>query len=245
MSLLSRKPTPWLGVALALLVIGAGPFAAAQSSSDNYQVNEYFFGSGGELEAGSDNYRARQSAGELVVGNSGSPNYQFQGGFTTTDEPLLEVFVDGGTYDMGVLDAAVVHGTSATFSVRSYLSGGYTVALRGDPPAYEGHTLPPMTALATSSPGTEQFGVNLTANSSPALGADPVQYPDGTFSFGEVVAGYDTSDMFKFVDGDTIAFSLASTGQTAYTLSMIANIAPNTPAGQYAGRLDVIVAPTF
>lgn len=233
------------GAAAVLLAFAAGPLASAQSSSDNYQINEFFFGGGGELDAASGNYRAKQSAGELVVGNSGSANYQFQGGFNTSDEPLLEVFVDGGTYDMGVLDAAVVHSAAAIFSVRNYLSSGYEIILSGQPPDYQGHALSPMAALAASNPGTEQFGVNLAANTNPAVGADPVQYPDNTFSFGSAVAGYDTPDMFKFADGGTVAFSPASTGQTTYTLSMIANITKTTPAGQYTGHLNVIVTPTF
>ena len=235
----------FLAVTLTALVFAAGSIAAAQSSSDNYQVNEYFFGAGGELDAESENFRARQSLGEMVVGNAGSENYQFHGGFTTTDEPMLEVFAEGEEYDMGVLDAAVVRSTQATFAVRNYLSEGYVVHLRGDPPTYQTHTLEPMEVLAASEPGTEQFGVNLTENTDPPIGADPVQFPDETFSFGEVMAGYDTPDMYKFEDGDIIAFSEKSTGQTTYTLSMIANITPDTPAGQYTGAFVVVVAATF
>ena len=235
----------FLAVTLAALVFVAGPIAFAQSSSDNYQVNEYFFGSGGELDAESDNFRARQSLGEMVVGNAGSENYQFHGGFTTTDEPMLEVFVEGDDYDMGVLDAAVVRSTQASFSIRNYLSEGYVVHLRGDPPTYQTHTLEPMGSLDVSEPGTEQFGVNLVENTDPPIGADPVHFPDETFSAGAVMFGYDTPDMYQFTDGDIVAFSPESTGQTAFTLSMIANITPDTPAGQYTGELDVVVVPMF
>lgn len=231
---------------ISLLAVGvAGPLASAQSTSTDYQVNEYYFGTGGELEASSTDYKARQSAGEMAIGRSASGDYQFQGGFNTTDVPLLEVAVDGGEYDLGVLDAATVRSVSATFTIRNYLSSGYVVTLSGAPPTYETHTLNAMSSLAVSDPGTEQFGVNLVDNSSPDVGADVEQQPDGTFSFGTAVAGYDTADMFKFIDGDTIALSPKSSGQTLYTLSIMANITPDTPAGQYTGRLNVVVTPTF
>jgi hypothetical protein len=102
-----------------------------------------------------------------------------------------------------------------------------------------------MAAQGASEPGVEQFGINLVDNSLPDVGADPVQVPDGTFSFGTAIAGYDTANLFKFLDDDAIAMSPKSSGQTNYTLSMIANIARETPAGQYGGRLNLQVIPTF
>lgn len=235
------------GVSLLALIIWAGPIAHAQSSSTNYKVEESFFGTGGELDASSTNYRAKQSAGELVVGNSASANYQFQGGFNTSDEPLLEVAVNGGTYDMGNLDMSSTGAVTASFTVRNYLSSGYVVQLNGTPPtdSVSGHTLDAMAAAASSTPGTEQFGVNLVDNGNPDIGSNPAQVPDNTYSFGTAVAGYDTANLFKFVDGDTIAMSPKSSGQTNYALSIIANVARATPSGQYGGHLSLQVIPTF
>ena len=230
------------------LMVWAGPVVHAQSSSTNYKVEESFFGTGGELDAASPNYRAKQSAGETVVGNSASTNYQFQGGFNTTDQPLLEVAVNGGTYDMGVLDYGTTGAIMASFTVRNYLSSGYVVILTGDAPSISTpvpHTLTPMSAAATSQPGTEQFGVNLVDNGNPDIGANVAQVPDSTYSFGTPVTGYDTPNYFKFVSGDTIAMSSKSSGQTNYALSIIANTSRSTPAGQYGGHLNVQVVPTF
>jgi len=243
-----RRELAVLGVSLAALVVWAGPIAHAQSSSTNYKVEESFFGTGGELDASSANYRAKQSAGETTVGNSASANYQFQGGFNTSDRPLLELAVNGGEYDMGVLDASTTGAVAASFTVRNYLSNGYVVMLTGNPPSIPApfpHTLPGMSTAAASAAGTEQFGVNLVNNGNPDIGADPAQVPDNTFSFGSVVTGYDTANIFKFISGDIIAMSPKSSGQTTYTLSMIANVARNTPAGQYGGHLSVQVIPTF
>lgn len=236
-----------MAVSLIALAVWAGPIAHAQSSSTNYKVEESFFGTGGELDASSTNYRAKQSAGETTVGNSASANYQFQGGFNTTDAPLLEVAVNGGTYDMGVLDISSTGAVTATFTVRNYLSSGYVVRLNGQTPtdSVSGHSLDAMSSAAASTPGTEQFGVNLVDNGNPDIGSNPAQVPDSSYSFGTAIAGYDTSNLFKFVDGDTIAMSPKSSGQTNYALSIIANVARSTPSGQYGGHLDLQVIPTF
>lgn len=242
-----REKLALLGVSLAVLLVGTGAQVFAQSTSTNYKVEETFFGTGGELDASSSSYKAKQSAGELTVGNATSNSYQFQAGFNTSDEPVLEFAVNGGIYDLGVLDASAPGAAVATFTVRNYLSSGYVVTVNGTSPTLSDgtHILAAMSSLAGSSPGTEQFGINLTNNSNPDIGADPAQVPDNTFGSGSAVSGYNSQNMFKFVDGDTVAFSPRSSGQTNYALSIIANVARETPAGQYGGKLNVQVIPTF
>jgi hypothetical protein len=243
-----RRDLTVVGACLVTLMVWAGPIAHAQSSSTNYKVEESFFGTGGELDASSTNYRAKQSAGETTVGNSASANYQFNAGFNTTDQPLLEVAVNGGTYDMGILDYGSTGAVTASFTVRNYLSSGYVVVLTGDPPSVSVpavHTLAAMSTAATSQPGTEQFGVNLVDNGNPDVGSNVAQVPNSTYSFGTAVTGYDTPNYFKFVNGDVIALSPKSSGQTNYALSIIANTSRSTPAGQYGGHLNVQVVPTF
>src|SRR4051812_4600655 len=100
---------------------------AAQSSSSNYQVNEVFFGSGGALDVCSTNYCAKQSVGETGVGNVASPNYQAQAGFNTDRTPYLQFIVNGVNTDVGVLSTGSTTTTTATFSVKNYLSSGYSV----------------------------------------------------------------------------------------------------------------------
>jgi hypothetical protein len=251
--LLYLRKVSVLVFALALIIcipkiVSASCDPNQQSCSSNYGVSETYFGSGGELNACSSHYCSKQSAGELGVGNTSSTNYQAQAGFNTTDVPLLEVNVTGGVYDLGVLDSTTTKATSASFTVRNYLSDGYIVRLAGSSlksPA-NGHTITAMASQASPSPGTEQFGVNLRLNSNPpGIGADPQQQPDTTFGFGTASTGYDTPDKYKYVDGDQIASSAKSSGVTLYTLSIIANISTNTPAGLYGTDLSVIVEPTF
>jgi len=225
-------------------VVALASVAAAQTSSQNYRVDEYFFGSGGELEACSDNYCSKQSAGELAVGNTSSSSYQANAGFNTTSDPILEVAVNGSV-DFGLLSTNATATGTANVQVRTYLSSGYNMIIVGSPPTYSGRSLKAMSAGSQADPGTEQFGINLRNNSSPNIGADPEQVPDSTFSFGLPTADYNTPNEFKYQSGDTIAYSDSSSGQTNYTISMIANMSNLTAAGRYETKLSIIVVPVF
>jgi hypothetical protein len=205
-----------------------------------------YFGNGGELRACSSTYCSKQSAGETGVGNTSSNNYQAQAGFNTDREPYLELNVNGTNIDLGVLDSLTTKTANATFSVKTYLAGGYIVATASDPPRNGSDLLDPMSSAGPSSVGTEQFGINLAANTSPAtFGAAPSQVPDGTFSYGDADTDYATPNVFKYLKGDTIASSDRSSGQTDYTISYIFNVSNVTPGGTYSLRHVLVATSTF
>lgn len=238
---------------LTALILGltvTGQVAYAQYTSPSYKVEETLFGAGGELENSSTNYKARTSAGELGVGNTASANFQAFAGFNTTNDPMLEVVVNGGSFDLGYLELTSLKATTATFAVRNYLASGYVIRLGGTPPKNisGGYTLAGMATAAASSPGADQFGVNLAANNLAPIGPfgdDPEQLPDNTFGFGTPATDYGTSNLFKFVENEVIAQSTRSSGVTFYTLSMMANTSKNATAGYYTTDLFVNVTPTF
>jgi hypothetical protein len=183
----------------------------------------------------------------LAGGNTASANYQAQAGFNTTDTPMLEFVVAGGSIDFGVLSTGATATGTSTFSVRTYLSSGYVVTAMGPTLTSEGGaTITAMASTAASSAGSEQFGMNLVANTSPAtFGADPIQFPDSTFSFGSVASGYGTTNQYKYVQGDIVAQSVKSSGQTTFTASYIANVAALTDSGHYVSVQDFVVTATF
>jgi hypothetical protein len=245
-----------LGVLITLG--GSGVASALQSSSANYGVDETFFGSGGELNACSTNYCSKQSAGETTVGNSSSANYQIQAGNNTARDNSLEMIVNASSIDLGVLSSTSTKTASATFSVKSYLASGYSVRTHSPGPKNTSYILQLLTTPTTSTTGSEQFGINLVANSCPAnstpsglgacsggLGADPVEVPDTSFSFGLASAGYDTANSYKYVDGDEIAHSDRSSGETDYTISYLFNISPVTPGGNYTMVHNLVATSTF
>lgn len=228
---------------------------APQSSSSSYSVDQVFFGSGSQLNACSGSYCARQTAGDVAAGNIAGNAFQAIAGANTTRDPYIAFSTSGGTTDLGTLSTAGTATTSATFAVKTYLASGYTVMLASDPPKTGGsfsHTFSaPSSPTAAATPGTqEQFGINLVANTTgcgaPAnFGANPVQVPDNTFSYGSVASGYNTCGLFKYVKGDTVASSTRSTGQTDYTISFIYNITNVTPDGQYVFNGDLVAISTY
>jgi hypothetical protein len=247
----------WLLIQTLLFFGLSSPVAFAQYSSSNYKTNEVFFGAGGSPQATSPSYQANLSLGGLAVGNISSASYQAFSGFLSPNEPFLEMSIDSSLVDLGTLDTGSTKTGTASFHVRAYVNSGYTIETLSQPPKVTSganHTLAAMTSQGASVTGTEQFGINLKANTSPAsFGADPVPQPDSTFANGQAATGYDTSNQYKYNVGDIIACSGTSApcstgkgwGLTNYTISYIANIAPLTPAGKYTVVQDLVAVATF
>lgn len=232
----------------ALLICGGfvGHAAATtQSSSSHYMVTETQFGVGSSQHDCSTNYCAKTSVGDTGVGSANSANYSAQLGFNTSDEPLLEVITIGGDQNMGVLDNTTTGTAVSTIKVRNYLSNGYVLQIAGAAPNQGTHTLSTLATPTTSHAGAEQFGINLADNTSPNIGAGPVQVPSSSFSFGTVSDDYKTADLFKYIDGDIVASSTSSTGETDYTMSMIINVSNVTPGGHYSGSFSAVAVPIF
>jgi hypothetical protein len=242
----------WLGVLLVCLWPALAQ--AAQSQSSNYGVNEVQFGAGSQLNTSSSNYRAQTSLGSTANGLVKSANYWAEAGYLTPDVPFLELKVDAADVDLGTLSAVSTSTGTATFHVRAYVDSGYVVTSMNNPPTNEngGFMAASSTALA-SSPGTEQYGINLVQNlttcptPAPAnFGTNPVQQPNNTYANGQAAPGYNTCGLFKYVKGDIIAQTSGNGwGQTDYTISYIANIAALTKAGSYKMTQDLVAVATY
>jgi len=226
---------------------------AQQSSSAHYQVNEVFFGAGGDLQDCSATYCAKESVGEIGVGNTKSTNYQAQGGFNTDRAPYIAFSVSSSSADLGVLTTSAAATTTAAFSVKAYLASGYIVQIASPPPANNAptpHTLTALTTPTASHAGTEQFGMNLVANTTGCgapitFGASPVQVPSSSFSFGGAASNYNTCGLFKYAQGDTVASSTQSSGETDYTASYIYNVSNLTPDGVYTYNGIFVATATY
>jgi len=230
---------------LSLLILPTVAFAA-QSASSNYQVNEVQFGNGGELNASSTSFCSKQSVGDTAVGNTSSANFQAQGGFNTDRTPYLEFTVSNTTIDLGTLTPTSTKTANATFTVKSYLSHGYTVVNASDPPTNNSYTMNALTIPGVSQVGTEQFGINLVANTSPVnFGASPTFSPDNTFAYGQLSSDYAIPNNYKYVKGDAVAFSTQSSSETNYTISYLFNISHVTPGGTYVMHHVLVATALF
>lgn len=233
------------GVLFAFLgvVICMAPITHAQSTqSPNYRFDESTIGQGGLINSSSANYQGTSSAGDLGVGESGSNNFNFQGGSQTTNDPSLAVEVNG-TAALSDFSSTIPSTGTSTFTVSNYTSYGYVVNILGTPPTNNGHTIAAITAPWTSSPGFEQFGINLVANTAPtSFGANPVQ---GHFAFGTAATNYNTANQYRYVSGETIASAPKSSGVTTYTISYLVNVGALTPGGKYESNQTLIVTGTY
>lgn len=219
---------------------------AQAAKSTNYQITESVLGGSGSINSSSTNYKSSASVGAPAVGgqypaggNSSSTNYQINGGYETTHDPALSFAVSGGTsINFGNLSTtATVTGTS-TFNVIDYTSYGYIVQISGTPPTNGSHTFAAMSGGA-STIGTEQFGINLKANTTPSVGTNP------SGGLGVAATGYSTQNSYKYNSGDTIASAPKSSGQTNFTISYIVNASTTTPTGTYTGPLTLICTGTY
>jgi hypothetical protein len=171
----------------------------------------------------------------------------------TPNEPFLEMNIDTSAVDMGTVDVSTTQTGQADFHVRAYTDSGYTVQAVSQPPSYTSgghtHTLTAMSSQGSSAAGTEQFGINLVHNTSPAtFGNDPSPQPNGTYATGIAAPGYDTANQFKYVVSDVIAKTPSGSsgwGLTNYTISYIANASIITPAGRYTMVQDLVAVATY
>lgn len=243
---LSTKKTRWWGVALALCLGLATPLRAAADTlqSANYKFDESVVGGGGLIQSGSANYQVSESFGESAEGDSASSSYQFSASNKTTADPYLAFSVNSSSANFGSFSPASAATATATFQVSNYTSYGYVVQILGTPPtSSSGHVITAMASTGTSTPGAEQFGLNLVANTSPvSFGANPAQT---IFGVGVAATNYDTANQYRYVSGETIATSLKSSGITTYTISYLVNVSSLTPGGQYSSNQTLICVGTF
>lgn len=240
------KVVGWLGVLVIVAsVIFMTSFAYADDTlkSNNYVFSESSVGSDDTLQSGSTNYQVTSSTGDLVVGDSSSNGYNLSSGSKTTNDPALSFAITNGNSSFGSFSTANPTTATTTFSVSNYTSYGYVVQIVGKPPTYGSHTISAMTSTDASIAGTEQFGINVVANTIPSnFGANP---DNGQFGFGTAAINYNETNKFRYVSGETIAMAPKSSGITNYTISYLVNVNSLTPGGQYTSDQILIVTGTY
>ncbi|HET9174061.1 MAG TPA: hypothetical protein VFN56_02130 [Candidatus Saccharimonadales bacterium] len=243
--------TKWLEYTLvlsgAIVCTLAGFMVAAvadgPSSSPHYQLNESTIGGGGLVQSESTNFQSREAIGETAVGSSSSTNYQTNSGYVTTGAPALSFGLNNANAAFNDFSPNAAATTTASFSVSDYTSYGYVVQVLGHPPTLGTHTISAMATTGPSTPGTEQFGINLVANTSPAtFGANP---DHGQFGVGSAATNYNTANNFRYVEGETIASAPKSSGVTTYTISYIVNVTTLTPGGSYTSDQQLVCTGTY
>jgi hypothetical protein len=242
---------------LNLLIVLSMAGVATAASSPNYQVNEFHFGSGGELRACNpgNTMCAKQSAGELTVGQTCAPGDTVcaQAGFNTDRVPSLTFIVNAGSTNLGSLNSGSTITATGTFSVKTYLAGGYQVMTHALPPSNSTHNMSTPASPEASASSTEQFGINLVANTSPAALNGPSKDPScataGFCNLSKLTIGanYNQPNLFYYPASgdDTLLTSSSSSDTTDFTISYIFNASTTTPGGTYTFDHVLVATSTF
>jgi hypothetical protein len=161
--------------------------------------------------------------------------------------PTLSFAIGSTTCDLGVYSVSQAKSCTHTLSASTNAQSGYVISYIPTTTLTSGaNTITAMASQTTSVVGSEQFGMNLKANTAAGsftaanFGADP---SGGT---GTVMTGYQTADLFKFATGGAnIAQATGASATTTYTASFIANIAVTTEPGTYSTPVTYNIIATY
>lgn len=143
--------------------------------------------------------------------------------------------------DMGTLSPSETLTAQSQMAVGTNASAGFIITSVGMPPSAGTNIIPPMATPGASQPGTNQFGINLVANTNPGVGRDP----EGTWANAVAADDYGQSDVYKFENGDIVAYSPNVSLMKKFTVSYIVNVSPTLRAGVYTTTINFIASGRF
>lgn len=143
--------------------------------------------------------------------------------------------------DMGQLSEEQTLTAQSQMIVGTNATAGFSIVSYGDTMTAGTDTIDALTTPTASILGTNQFGINLVANTAPNVGNDP----DGPFANAIAADDYDNPDLFKFVDGDEVAYSPNVSLLKRFTVSYIVNASPDLRAGVYTTTITFIASGRF
>lgn len=146
----------------------------------------------------------------------------------------------GNYIDYGMLDPVNGHSATSQFGVATNAIGGYVVTVNGNTMTSGNKTIAALDLPAAYNAGVQQFGINLRANTNPALGQDAFGAGIGTVS-----PGYDVPDVFQFHSGDPVAAAPTGTLFNTFTVTYIVNVDADLPSGIYNTTIAYICTAAF
>lgn len=159
---------------------------------------------------------------------------------TASVNETLTFTLASATVALGVLTSAATGTGTSSMTVATNASTGYSIGYSGGTLTSGTNTITAM-AGGGSTQSNKQFGINLMANTTPAIGSNK-----SGIGTGVAATGYDTANTFKFnVAGDVIATAAIPTNSNIFTTSYIANIDDMTAAGAYSTVITYTATANF
>lgn len=143
--------------------------------------------------------------------------------------------------DMGVLSSQSTLAAQSQMAVGTNASGGFAITANGTPMSAATNVIDSPSIPTQSTLGKNQFGINLVANSEPAIGNDP----EGDWTNAIASPGYGIANKFMYVPGDVVAYSPNVSLMKKFTVSYILNASPGLRAGVYTTTMTFIASGRF
>lgn len=143
--------------------------------------------------------------------------------------------------DMGELNPNATLTAQSQMAAGTNASGGFAIMVSGTPPAAGTNVINAPTTPTISQKGINQFGINLVANTAPAVGGDPI----GPFANAIASPDYSVSNHYKYNDGDVVAYSPNVSLMRKFTVSYILNSSPDLRPGVYTTTLTFTASGRF
>ncbi len=150
--------------------------------------------------------------------------------------------VSGNSIDFGDFDPLSTKSGTSVMQASTNAGGGYNVTVNGTTLQSGANSIGALAAQTASATGAPQFGLNLRANTTPAVGADP---STGSGAIGTYSAHYGTANQYRFVTGDAVATSAGPSNANTFTSSYIVNIPSLQAAGTYTSTMTYICTANF
>lgn len=175
---------------------------------------------------------------EVTLNAEVPPYLMFCTGLTITG---LNCDTATGDYiDFGELSARRASRGSSQMLVATNAANGYSITASGTTLTSGNNIINQLAGGDVSRPGAGQFGLNLRANSTPAGGSDPVGP-----GLGVANTGYNQPNIFRFVNGESVASSPGPDDKRQYTVSYLVNVPAAQPAGIYVTTITYVCLANF
>lgn len=236
---LSRTPTPisTSGLVSSYTFTGVvNPTDTSQAFALRMKSMEASDGTGPQIDFGS--MRA-QVTNSIVLETQVPPILNF----CAAQEVAENCSSTNDTYysDMGSLSPNATLTAQSQMAIGTNASGGFAITAVGGQMAAGTHVIDSPTAPTLSQLGSNQFGINLVANTFPSIGQDP----EGPWTNAAPTNGYGDPNHYKFVSGDVVASSPNVSLMRKFTVSYILNSSKDLRAGVYTTTITYVASGRF
>jgi hypothetical protein len=148
--------------------------------------------------------------------------------------------ITGSTIDFGDFSPTATRTGTSVMQAQTNAANGYSITVNGTTLASGVNTIAALAGGGASAIGVSQFGLNLRANASPFVGANPTGAGSGDYS-----SNYGVVDNFRFNSGEPVASASIPTNANTFTSSYIVNIGGAQAAGVYTSTMTYICTASF